>query len=148
MINEELKDENLMLIDENIIIGEEVKEICEDENVKEEILVTEQPVLDDTKIYVDKENGVADIVEIEPINDEQTNKNLKFGDVLSEKKVKVYVKVNTEGFITDINSDVFLKNFDGWTEYDEGEGDRFVHAQTSYFENSIVDDFGNYNYKY
>ena len=62
----------------------------------------------------------------------------------------VYIKINSEGFITDINSDCFIQNFTDWILIDEGFGDRFSHAQSQYFDYSIQDIYGtgNYNYKY
>ena len=72
---------------------------------------------------------------------------IKFGEVLFDRKTKVYVKVNNEGFITQIDSDVFLTDTMGWQVFDEGVGDRFVYAQTLYFEDSLVDENGNYRFK-
>ena len=31
---------------------------------------------------------------------------------------------------------------------DEGEGDKYVHAQSQYLENGLIDKYGRYNYKY
>ena len=73
--------------------------------------------------------------------------DIKFQDVLFNRKTKVFVKPNVDGYITQIDSDVFLKDTTGWVEFDEGEGDRYVHAQTIYFEDSLVDEEGNYRYK-
>lgn len=70
-----------------------------------------------------------------------------FNDVLDDRKVGVYVKTNEDGFITEVNSDLFIENLDGWQKIDEGEGDRFVHAQSSYFDEPLIDLFGNYRYK-
>lgn len=60
---------------------------------------------------------------------------------------KVYVKTNTDGIITAINSSAFLSDTTGWTEIDEGSTDKYHHAQGHYLDNPIVDDFGLYNYK-
>ena len=60
-----------------------------------------------------------------------------------EKPISVYVKINNDGFITDINSEVFIKNFAGWQKIDEGYGDKFAHAQSQYFER-LLDDDGTY----
>ena len=37
---------------------------------------------------------------------------------------KVYVKTDTNTVITEINSDVFLSDVDGYTLIDEGNGDK------------------------
>lgn len=63
------------------------------------------------------------------------------------KKIKVYVKTNSRGYITDINSDIFIKDFSGWKKIDEGYGDRFAHAQSEYFGNCLINENGNYRYK-
>ena len=61
-----------------------------------------------------------------------------------EKPIGVYVKLNEEGFVTDVNSDIFISNFDGWAKIDEGYGDKFAHAQSNYFETPLIDENGNY----
>ena len=68
-------------------------------------------------------------------------------DKFKGKKIGVYVKTNLEGYITDINSDIFIKNFDGWVKLDEGYGDRYAHAQNKYFGRSLINENGNYRYK-
>lgn len=60
---------------------------------------------------------------------------------------KVYVKTNTDGIITAINSSAFLSNTTGWTEIDEGTDDRYHHAQGHYLEKGITDNNSQYNYK-
>ncbi|XOQ44310.1 MAG: DUF5110 domain-containing protein [Clostridium sp.] len=59
----------------------------------------------------------------------------------------VYVKTNGNGYITAVNSDVFLSDVTGWTQIDEGTGDKYAHAQGNYFEKPLVDENGCYNYK-
>lgn len=59
---------------------------------------------------------------------------------------KVYVRTDSGGIITDINSSAFISG-DGWTEVDCGEGDRFHHAQGNYLEADLTDGDGLYNYK-
>ena len=63
---------------------------------------------------------------------------------------KVYVKLNKDKCITLINSEIFLTNeeIQGMTNIDEGEGDKFVHAQSQYLEKGLIDKYGRYNYKY
>lgn len=69
-------------------------------------------------------------------------------EILIEKPIGVYVKVNAEGYITDVNSDIFITDFEGWQKFDEGYGDKYAHAQNCYFNNSLTDDVGKYIIKY
>lgn len=67
-----------------------------------------------------------------------------------ESKTKpyvVYVKTDDENRITDINSSVFLRNTDGWTEIDSGYADKYHHAHGNYFPTSIRDERGICRYK-
>ena len=59
---------------------------------------------------------------------------------------KVYVRTDSGGIVTDINSSAFVSG-DGWTEIDCGEGDKFHHAQGNYLERGLTDPDGIYNYK-
>ena len=59
----------------------------------------------------------------------------------------VYVKTNSSGYITAVNSSAFLTDATGWTEIDSGYGDKYHHAQGNYFHHSIVTDGGAYRYK-
>ena len=68
-------------------------------------------------------------------------------EIFENKPISVYVKVNQEGFITEINSDVFLKDLNGYIKIDEGYGDRYAHAQSQYFDKPLVDEEGNYSIK-
>ena len=51
---------------------------------------------------------------------------------------KVYAKTDIRGCITEINSDAFLPDVNGWTQIDEGDGDKFHHAQGNYFLQPIM----------
>lgn len=66
---------------------------------------------------------------------------------IKEEPIKVYVKVNADGYITEINSEIFIKDFTGWIEIDKGYGDKFSHAQSQYFDKPLVNDDGSFNYK-
>ena len=66
--------------------------------------------------------------------------------LFKDKKIGVYVKVDDDGNIVAVNSDIFEKNLDGWTKIDEWYGDNYVHAQTSYFKSSLIDEEGNFVY--
>ena len=49
----------------------------------------------------------------------------------------VYVKTNSNGYITAVNSSAFLEDVTGWTEIDSGYGDKYHHAQGNYFPKPI-----------
>ena len=59
---------------------------------------------------------------------------------------KVLAKTDDVGRVTAINSDAFV-NGDGWTQIDEGEGDRYRHAQNNYLLKPLTDERGVYRYK-
>lgn len=65
-----------------------------------------------------------------------------------DEKISVYIKTNSDGYITEVGSDIFIKDFTGWIKIDEGDGDKYAHAQSQYFGKPLVDEFGNYNYKF
>lgn len=62
---------------------------------------------------------------------------------------KVYVSLS-DGYITSINSEIFLSQEEIQTmkEIDQGQGDKYAHAQSQYLEKELVDEHGRYNYKY
>ena len=60
---------------------------------------------------------------------------------------KVYVKINADGIITAVNSSAFLSDVTGWMEIDEGEGDKYHHAQNHYLPDGLMDENGIFNYK-
>ena len=63
-----------------------------------------------------------------------------------QKPIGVYVKTNQDGFIVDVNSDVFIRDLSDWQKIDEGYGDKFAHAQSQYFESGLTDEYGCYCY--
>lgn len=65
-----------------------------------------------------------------------------------EQPIKVYIKVNSNNEIIDINSEIFITDLTNWIEIDSGFGDTFSHAQSQYFEKGLTDDEGRRNYKY
>lgn len=69
-------------------------------------------------------------------------------DEFFEQPISVYVKTNADGYITEVGSDIFIKNLNGWTKIDENYGDRYAHAQSQYFDKPLINDNGTYNYKY
>ena len=65
------------------------------------------------------------------------------------EEYKVYVSLQ-DGYITSINSDIFLseEEMSTMTEIDRGRDDKYAHAQGLYLEKGLVDKYGRYNYKY
>lgn len=59
----------------------------------------------------------------------------------------VYVKTNSSGYITAVNSSAFLTDITGWTEIDSGNGDKYHHSQGNYFPQPIITEGGAYRYK-
>ena len=55
-----------------------------------------------------------------------------------ENKCIVYVKVDNSGYITEINSSAFLSDTTGWTEIDQGQGDKYHHAQGNYLPGPMM----------
>lgn len=64
-----------------------------------------------------------------------------------ENPYVVYVKLNSNGYITAVNSSAFLTNTADWVEIDQGYGDKYHHAQGNYFPEPIITDGGAYRYK-
>lgn len=62
---------------------------------------------------------------------------------------KVYVSLQ-DGYITSINSEIFLtsEEINTMTKIDQGQGDKYAHAQGLYLEKGLVDKYGRYNYKF
>ena len=65
-----------------------------------------------------------------------------------ENKIKVYIKTDSAGNITDVNSSIFISDLTSWIEIDEGTGDKYAHAQGQYFKKPLINDYGIYIYKY
>ena len=65
-----------------------------------------------------------------------------------ENKISVYIKTDSNSNITDINSDVFINDTDGWIKIDEGIGDKYTHAQGNYLSKGLTTENGIYRYKY
>jgi hypothetical protein len=64
-----------------------------------------------------------------------------------EDDIKVYAKINSNNVIVDINSSIFLADTTGYVMIDEGQGDKYSHAQGNYLTNGLLDNEGKYNYK-
>lgn len=61
---------------------------------------------------------------------------------------KVFIVVTDTSNIIDVNSDVFLSDTTGWVQIDEGNGDRYHHAQNNYFPKPKYDERGIPRYAY
>ena len=66
---------------------------------------------------------------------------------IEEQPIKVYVRLNEDDNIVEINSDVFITDKADWVEIDSGFGDKYHHAQGNYLDKPIMDEYGRYNYK-
>ena len=62
--------------------------------------------------------------------------------------IKVYARLDNNNVITEINSSIFLSNTEGYVVIDEGNGDKYAHAQGNYLPNGLMDNQGRYNYKH
>lgn len=62
--------------------------------------------------------------------------------------ISVYVKVNDNNEIIAVGSDIFITDLADWIKIDEGEGDKYAHAQSQYFSRLLMNEDGTYNYKY
>lgn len=63
-------------------------------------------------------------------------------------KTKVYIKVDENNNVVDVGSSIFIKDTDGWICIDEGYGDKYDHAQSSYLNKPLINEKGQYNYKF
>ena len=59
----------------------------------------------------------------------------------------VYVRVDSQNTIVEINSSDFITPNDSWIKIDEGYGDKYHHAQGNYLPKPIMSMEGSYNYK-
>jgi hypothetical protein len=66
---------------------------------------------------------------------------------MEENFIKVYVKLDKNNVITDINSSVFLSDLTEWVEIDSGNGDKYSHSQSNYLDKGLTDSNEKYNYK-
>ena len=62
--------------------------------------------------------------------------------------MRVYIKIDSENRVTAINSEIFISDILGWVEIDNGDGDKFAHAQGNYLPMPLTDGNGCYRYKY
>lgn len=62
--------------------------------------------------------------------------------------MRVYIKIDSENRVTAINSEIFISDILGWVEIDNGDGDKFAHAQGNYLPKPITDENGVYRFKF
>ena len=62
--------------------------------------------------------------------------------------MRVFIKTDEKNRVTAVDSELFISDTAGWTEINEGDGDRFAHAQGNYFPQPLADENGVYRYKY
>ncbi len=110
----------------------------------DEILVDETQEVNEEALTND-ENHEEMMVQKETKENEKAN--IKFGNVLTRRKTKVFAKINDDGYVINVQSDAVLEDPTGWVQIDEGYGDRFVFAHTEYFDKPIIDEDGNYQIK-
>ncbi|OSA95605.1 UNVERIFIED_ORG: hypothetical protein B2H98_10785 [Clostridium botulinum] len=69
---------------------------------------------------------------------------------MEENKIKVYVKLDDDNCIVNIDSSIFLQDTKDWILIDEGFGDKYALSQNNYFpkEKPLRDMRGRCNYKY
>ena len=60
---------------------------------------------------------------------------------------KVYVKIDELNRIIEINSNEFINDLTDWILIDEGQGDKYHHAQNHYLSLPLVDERLIYRYK-
>lgn len=60
--------------------------------------------------------------------------------------IQIYAKADAAGRVDQMGSSVFLTDFTGWVQIDEGDGDRYAHAQGNYLEKPLMDADGTHNY--
>lgn len=66
---------------------------------------------------------------------------------MEHKTYAVLVRTDEQNRIIEINSSAFVADAVGWVQIDEGDGDRYHHAQGNYLPMSLTDDRGVYRYK-
>lgn len=66
---------------------------------------------------------------------------------MAHKTYAVLVRTDEQGRIIAINSSAFVADAEGWVQIDEGDGDRYHHAQGNYLPMPLMDDRGVYRYK-
>ena len=117
----------------DVKINEETDEV-ETESYVNGIKVEDENLIEETESEVqDFEDDDAVVEDISKAVFVENNHGTKDLDE-SLKPIGVYAKYDENGNITEVNSDIFIRDLTGWTKIDEGYGDKFAHAQSLYFE--------------
>lgn len=85
------------------------------------------------------------------ITEETTEDSEKIDTLIpypTENAIKVYVRLDENKVIKEINSSIFLQDITNYIEIDEGHGDKYAHAQSQYLEKGLLDNKGRFNYKF
>lgn len=85
-------------------------------------------------------------IEIQEVVDENTTTQYESNTHL-EQPIEVYVKVNENNEIVNIDSSIFIKDLTGWVKIDEGLGYKYSHAQVKYLSKPLLSKERKYNYK-
>lgn len=150
--NEECVDEFSEMYDEEINEPQDAlfDELSEDNELEEIILGGEE--LEQTHV-INLEPEIESLNATHKETGEKTQTKTyqefeeHFNSITCDRVVGVYVKTNSEGYITEVVSDMFKKDLEGYIKIDEGDGDRFVYAESCYFDEPLQDRKGNYRYK-
>lgn len=70
-----------------------------------------------------------------------------WGNVIAMDSYIVYIRIDDQSRVLEINSSAFLADTEGWTQIDEGWGDKYHHAQGNYLDGPLYDDNGIPRYK-
>lgn len=62
--------------------------------------------------------------------------------------MRVFIKTDSKNRITAVDSEIFISDTSGWVEIDNGDGDKFAHAQGNYLPKPLTDENRIYRYKY
>ena len=67
---------------------------------------------------------------------------------MEEQPIKVYIKVNSNNEVIDINSEIFIQDLTNWIYIDSGFGDKYAHAQSQYLDKPLINEDGQFTFKY
>ena len=70
-----------------------------------------------------------------------------WGNVIAMDSYIVYIRIDDQSRVLEINSSAFLADTTGWMQIDEGWGDRYHHAQGNYLDGPLYTEDGIPRYK-
>lgn len=70
-----------------------------------------------------------------------------WGNVIAMDSYIVYIRIDDQSRVLEINSSAFLADTTGWKQIDEGWGDRYHHAQGNYLDGPLYTEDGIPRYK-